>query len=757
MADSSDTSDLFPSAATQTSAAAQTRAVEVLVPVALDKAYSYRLPQGMELNPGDFVTVGLGARETVGIVWDSDPDAPVSSGGNLKPVISRHDWPPLSAKMRQLVDWIASYTLASKGMVLKMAIRDPSQASASKPRYGIRLTGQQPDKITPARGRVILAAQGGFAHPKSELAKSAGVSTGVIDALVDAGVMEAVPLPPTVIAPRPEPEFAITDLNQSQREAADILAIKVAAKNFSVSLLEGITGSGKTEVYFEAIAQALREDKQSLVLMPEIALTAQFLARFEARFGVRPAEWHSTISPNKKDLLWQAIATGDAKVVIGARSALFLPFHQLGLIVIDEEHEQAYKQDDGVHYHARDMAVVRGRIEGCAVVLASATPSIESKVNAGLGRYTHVLLTERFGGRTLPQITAIDMRRHPLSPGTWISTPLKQAIAETIAAGDQALLFLNRRGYAPLTLCRHCGHRWQCKQCSAWLVEHRFRKSLVCHHCGYIERTPQSCEACHTPNSLTVCGPGVERLAEEVAAIFPDVRSIVLSSDFPGGTERLRRELDAVAAGEFQLIIGTQLVAKGHNFPGLALVGVVDADVGLMSGDPRAAERTFQLLQQVTGRAGRGKVAGRGLVQTHDPSHPVMKAILSGNAEQFYMEEIAMRRAANLSPFGRMAGIIVSGTDKIETESHARTLARVAHGIFSNLSEDDGNRWGGLSMLGPAEAPIALIRGRYRFRLLSRGPRDADLQGFLRSVLANAPKAKGNIRVTVDIDPVNFS
>jgi primosomal protein N' (replication factor Y) (superfamily II helicase) len=754
MADSFNLTDLFPDH-TADSATIPSQIIDVLVPVALDKAYSYRIPHGLELRPGDLVTVPLGSRETIGIVWDSDPDAPAGSGSNLKAVMSKHDWPPLSSHMRRLIDWIAAYTLAPKGMVARMAIRDPGNAAAEKPRYGIRLTDLRPDKISNARGRAILAAQGGFAFPKSELARAAGVSTGVIDALVDAGVMEAVPLPPGEVAPRPDPAYAVTGLNENQRLAADALISKVMDKTFSVTLLEGITGSGKTEVYFEAIAEALRQNRQTLVLMPEIALTAQFLSRFESRFGVRPAEWHSGVSATKKDRLWRAISAGDAKVIVGARSALFLPFSQLGLIIIDEEHEQAYKQDDGVHYHARDMAVVRCRLENAPVILASATPSIESKVNAQTGRYAHVLLPERFGGRLLPELSAIDMRHHPTPPGKWISEPLKQAIAKTLQAGDQALLFLNRRGYAPLTLCRHCGHRWQCKHCSAWLVEHRFRRSLVCHHCGHIERTPQSCEACGTQNSLTVCGPGVERLAEEVALSFPDIRTIVLSSDFPGGTERLRRELDAVAKGEFQLIIGTQLVAKGHNFPGLALVGVVDADVGLTSGDPRAAERTFQLLQQVTGRAGRGDVKGHGLVQTYDPGHPVMKAILSGDAGRFYAEEIAMRRAASLPPFGRIAGIVVSGADRSGTENHARSLARTANGLLA-ITAEDNTRWAGITVLGPAEAPIALIRGRYRFRLLARAPRESDLQGFLRSMLVNGDKEKGGIRVAIDIDPVSF-
>jgi primosomal protein N' (replication factor Y) len=730
------------------------RVVDVLIPVALDRCYSYRAPDGMALSPGDLVSVPLGSRETLGVVWDSDPDAPMGSGANLKAVTARHDWPPLSRELRRFVDWIAAYTLSAKGMVARMAIRDPERVEPERIRYGIRLTGNHCDRITPARGRAILAAQGGFALPKGELARQAGVSTGVIDALVDLEVMEAVALPQEPVALPPDPDFAATDLSPMQQEAAARLRQAVSAGAFGVSLLEGITGSGKTEVYFEAVAEAVSAGRQALILMPEIALTAQFLARFEARFGVGPAEWHSGVPSAKKNRLWRAIADGEAKVVVGARSALFLPFGRLGLIVIDEEHEQAYKQEDGVHYHARDMGVVRGRLENFAVVLASATPSVESRVNAASGRYAHVSLPERYGGRKLPQLAAIDLRAQQPRPGTWLSPPLRQAVAETLAAGDQALLFLNRRGYAPLTLCRQCGHRWQCPQCSAWLVEHRFRRALMCHHCGHTERAPQRCESCGAENSLTVCGPGVERLAEEAAGAFPGARTIVLSSDFPGGTERLRRELEAVAAGEFQLVIGTQLVAKGHNFPGLALVGVVDADVGLASGDPRAAERTFQLLQQVTGRAGRGDVAGRGLVQTHDPGHPVIKAILSGDAERFYAEEIAMRRAAGLPPFGRMAGLVVSGMDRLETESHARALART--GLELLRADGQPERWRGLSLLGPAEAPIALIRGRHRFRLLARGPREADLQGYLRSMLANAPKERGGIRVVVDVDPMSF-
>ena len=518
----------------------------------------------------------------------------------------------------------------------------------------------------------------------------------------------------------PDPDHERVPLSEAQDQAArDLIGLAFPAPEDAKAptiLLEGVTGSGKTEVYFEAVAEAVRRGHQALILMPEIALTAQFLDRFAERFGVRPATWHSGIGSKRRERLRAGVAAGEVSVVVGARSALFLPFTDLGLVVVDEEHEAAYKQEDGVHYHARDMAVVRGRLENCPVVLASATPSIETKVNAEKGRYAHIVLPERFGGRRLPDIHAIDMRLDKPEKGRFIAPPLVNAVRATIEAGDQALLFLNRRGYAPLTLCRACGHRYQCRNCSTWLVEHRFRKALVCHQCGYAERRPDACTECGTFDNLTPCGPGVERIAEEVTELFPDKRIIVLSSDFPGGAERLRAELQSVADGECDIVIGTQLVAKGHNFPHLTLVGVLDADIGLTSGDPRAAERTFQLLQQVTGRAGRGEKPGRALVQTYQPDHPVIAALLSGDATRFYEEEIAAREAAGLPPFGRLAALIVSANERETAEAHGQALARAA-------DPPDG-----VMVLGPAEAPLALIRGRYRFRLLvktERGRRSA--------------------------------
>ena len=733
------------------------RVADVLVPVAVDTAYSYKVPQHLALAPGDFVGVPLGTRETVGVVWELRE----AGGGNLKSIIARHDLPPLPAKLRAFIDWLARWTLSPRGMVLRMATRAPFAAEPERVRLGVRLAGPPPARMTPARARVLAAAADGAIRPKAALAAAAACSGGVIDGLVDEGALEVVALAPEPVALAPDIAFKLPQFEPEQAVAARALAAAVAAEEFGVTLLEGVTGSGKTEVYFEAVAGALRQGGQALIMMPEIALTTQFLQRFAARFGVPPAEWHSGVPGRRKARLWEGVASGQVQVVAGARSALFLPFANLRLIIVDEEHESAYKQDDGVSYHARDMAVVRGRIEGAAVVLASATPAIETRVNAASGRYGHQILHARYASRPMPDLAAIDLRKAGPAKGRWLSPRLVGEVALTLDRGEQALLFLNRRGYAPLTLCKSCGHRFQCPNCTAWLVEHRFRRALACHHCGHVERRPDACPECHAVDSLVPCGPGVERLGEEVAALFPEKRLLVLSSDFPGGMERMREELDGIARGDFDLVIGTQLVAKGHHFPLMTLVGVVDADVGLSSGDPRAAERTFQLLQQVTGRAGRGEKPGRGLLQTFQPEHPVIRALLSGDSGRFYAEETASREMAGLPPFGRLAALIVAGRDNAATHAHARALALAAHKLPA------GDKWrvapmGGfpaedeILVLGPAEAPIAMMRGNHRFRLLVKAPRSADMQGFLRAVLAAAPPERGGVRVTVDVDPQSF-
>ena len=720
------------------------RVVDVLVPVALDRAYSYRVPEALTLAPGDIVSVPLGAREATAVVWAENPKPNPRLDNRLKDVEEKLELPPLRPELRSLVEWVANYTLSSRGMVLRMCLRMGEHLGAERERVGVRLAGSPPQRKTVARERVLALLADGMVRGKSEAAREASVSAGVIDGLIDEGTLETIVLPPEPVAEKPDPDFAVTDFTPDQAAAATELKATVAQGGYAVTLLDGVTGSGKTEVYFEAVADTIRAGRQSLILMPEIALTAQFLDRFAARFGVRPAEWHSELTPRRRARTWKAVADGHVAVVVGARSALFLPYANLGLIIVDEEHDQAYKQEDGVHYHARDMAVVRGHIARIPVVLSSATPSLETEVNARRGRYRRLALLERFGGARMPAVEAIDLRHERPPPGRFISPTLAGAVQTAIERGEQALFFLNRRGYAPLTLCRACGFRFSCPNCDAWLVDHRFRKQLVCHHCGFGMPYPPQCPHCQAANSFAAIGPGVERLEEEVRALFPTARVLVLSSDLVATVERLREELDDVAAGRFDIVIGTQLVAKGHHFPKLNLVGIVDADLGLSNGDPRAAERTFQLLHQVVGRAGRDAGIGRGLLQTHQPEHPVMRALIAQDREAFYDAEIEARQRAGYPPFGRLASLVVSGEDRHDTQSFARALARAAPPL------DD------VRVLGPADAPLALVRRRHRLRLLVKAPRGFDLSAYLREWLAAGPKPKGSLKLDIDVDPQSF-
>ena len=717
--------------------------IDVLVPVALDHTYSYRVPRELDLKPGDIVSVPLGARQVVGVVWADNIEIKPGLHNRMKDVELKLEYLPLKPELRKFVDWISEYTLSPRGMVLRMCLR-MGELGPAREKVGVRLAGPAPKRMTTARGRVLRLLADGMLRSKSEAAHEAGVSTGVINGLVDEGALETVILPPEPVARQPDPEHAVPEFTDAQRAAADALRASVGSAAFSVTLVDGVTGSGKTEVYFEAVAEAIRRKKQVLILMPEIALTAQFLDRFAARFGVRPAEWHSEIAPRKRARTWSAVAEGDVSVVVGARSALFLPYADLGLIVVDEEHDPAYKQEDGVRYNARDMAVVRARETKIPIVLASATPSVESEVNARRGRYTPLHLPERFGGQHLPSVEAIDLRREGPPRGRFVSPRLAESVKIALERGEQALLFLNRRGFAPLTLCNACGHRMACPNCDAWLVDHRFKRRLVCHHCGYSMPPPEACPKCAATGSFVAVGPGVERLEQEAAELFPGARILVLSSDLVDTMERLRQELDDVAQGRFDIVVGTQLVAKGHHFPKLNLVGIVDADLGLANGDPRAAERTFQLLHQVVGRAGREEGRGYGYLQTHQPEHPVMRALISQDREAFYSAEIAVREATGYPPFGRLASLLVSGADKHATESFARKIAAV-----SPIHED-------VRVLGPAEAPLAVVRGRYRFRLLVKSPRAFDLSAYLREWLAAVPKAKGTLKLEVDVDPQSF-
>ena len=703
----------------------------------------YRVPHGMEVAPGAIVVAPLGPRQLVGVVWEPERAPTDEVGDNrLRPLLHAYDLPPLSAPLRRLIEWTAEYYLAPIGAVLRMALPSSSALEGARTIVEYRATGFVPERLTPQRAQALerIGERLGLIR---ELAIIGGVSDGVVRGLVKAGAIEAVEVTIDDPFPRPDPDHDPPALEEAQAAAAAELKRAVEAGGFAPYLLDGVTGSGKTEVYFEAIAEALRRGRQSLVLLPEIALTEPFLKRFAARFGTEPVAWHSGLRQSQRRRAWRAIATGEARVVVGARSALFLPYPKLGLIVVDEAHEASFKQEEGVHYHARDVAVMRAKLVEIPIVLASATPAIETRHMVELGTYSELKLPDRYGGARLPDLDALDLIHDPPPRGRWLAPRLVRELEANLDAREQSLLFLNRRGYAPLTLCRHCGYRFQCPNCTAWMVQHRFTRRLACHHCGHVMPTPQACPECKEADSLVACGPGVERIADEVHELFPDARTAVVTSDTIWSPAKAAEFVARMEAGEIDIVIGTQLVTKGYHFPNLTLVGVVDADLGLSGGDLRAAERTFQQIQQVSGRAGRGDRAGRVFIQTHQPDAPVMRALVCGDTDGFYEAETDARREAGMPPFGRLAAIIVSSEDQVEATEAARMIGRAA--------PEQPN----MIVFGPAPAPLAMLRARHRLRLLVHAARPVPVQDIIRVWLAKLQWPRG-VRVTVDVDPYSF-
>ncbi len=718
--------------------------VGVLTTQPLDRLLDYRAPEG-GCHVGAFVEVPLGPRKVPGVVWGAGRgDFDISK---IRQVIRVLDVAPMRAEMQEFLRRAADYTLTPMPAMLRLATRAPGLSNPPSMQKIYRMGHAAPDRMTDARRRVLAVLEefGGLSFTLGELAEQAGVTTSVVKGLVKQGAVLEEDCPRDLPFPRLDPERSGNTLTGDQAQAAEALRDGIRAGSYGTTLLRGVTGSGKTEVYLEAVAETLRQGRQALVLLPEIALTTEFIARIEARFGARPAEWHSGVTMTERRRTWKMLGEGGCQVVVGARSALFLPFRDLGLVVVDEEHDTSYKQEDGVLYNARDMAVLRASICGAQVVLASATPSLESWVNAEAGKYQRLDLTARFGAAVMPEMRAIDMRAETLPASRWISPTLKQAVQARIDRGEQALLFINRRGYAPVTLCRACGHQIGCDHCDARMVEHRFQRRLVCHQCGETKPIPTTCPSCEAEDRLAPVGPGVERLTEEAQALFPDATIATLSSDHFGSARALKEQIKQIAEGDTDLVIGTQLVAKGHNFPRLTLVGVIDADLGLQGSDLRAAERTFQLMRQVAGRAGRSEAPGMALLQTFQPEHPVIRAILSGDEEGFWRAEAEERRHAGVPPFGRMAGIILSSPDAAEVFDFASELAR----------RDAPVRAVGAQVFGPAPAPIARIRGRHRVRLLVKAPKGVALQGAVAQWIAQL-KPPGQLRLAVDIDPQSF-
>jgi primosomal protein N' (replication factor Y) len=703
----------------------------------------YRVPEGMHVEPGSVVVAPLGPRQIVGIVWDAErlPATEVPDS-KLRPLLDVLPVPPLRPALMRLIEWTADYYCASLASVARMVLASGGALRGPATTIEYRLTGGLPERMTPQRQAAIEALEGEQATIR-ELAGLAGVSEGVLRGLVGQGVLEPVEIDCDRPYPRARADHAVPELSADQAEAAATFVAAVEEGRFTPFLLDGVTGSGKTEVYFEAIAAALRNGRQVLVLLPEIALTEAFLKRFEDRFGAAPILWHSSLKSTERRRAWRAIAAGEAQVVVGARSALFLPYQKLGLIVVDEAHEVSFKQDDGVRYNARDVAVMRARFESVPVILASATPALESLQMAASGVYEKIDLADRFGGATLPHIDTVDLTEEKPERGRWLAPRLVEAMRERLERGEQSLLFLNRRGYAPLTLCRNCGFRFQCPNCSAWLVEHRLSRRLACHHCGHETAPPANCPECGEPDCMVACGPGVERIADEVAEVLPEARIFVATSDTLNSPGKAAQFVAEVGAGAIDVIVGTQLVTKGFHFPELTLVGVVDADLGLEGGDLRAAERTYQQVAQVAGRAGRGAKPGEVLIQTRHPKASVIAALAAGDRDAFYEAETEARRHAGAPPFGRWAAIIVSSED----ENEAREASKRIGATRPNLDD--------VMILGPAPAPMALLRGRYRYRLLLNARRSAEVQQVIRGWLGGLDFPPG-VRVAVDVDPYSF-
>ncbi|SFG05877.1 replication restart DNA helicase PriA [Novosphingobium sp. CF614] len=707
----------------------------------------YRVPEAMAIEFGSVVIAPLGPRQVLGIVWEperlSAQEVPESK---LRPLLEALPVPPLPARLRRLIEWTADYYCAPLSSVARMALGSMAALRGGGTATEYRLTGQEPARLTPQRAAALDALQGEQASIR-ELAELAGVSEGVLRGMVGAGLLEPVTVDLDRPYPAARPGFAVPQLSEDQRAAAEIFVSAVRASSdgdgFAPFLLDGVTGSGKTECYFDAVAEALRLGRQVLVLLPEIALTENFLRRFEHRFGVPPVLWHSSLKSSERRRAWRSIVLGAAQVVVGARSALFLPYANLGLIVVDEAHEVSFKQDDGVRYNARDVAVIRAKFEGLPVILASATPALESMQLAEAGIYRKIALPDRFGGARLPEIHVVDLRKEVPERGRWLAPRLVEEMKARLERGEQSLLFLNRRGYAPLTLCRNCGYRFQCPNCTAWLVEHRFSRRLACHHCGHEVPVPDACPDCGTADCLVACGPGVERIADEVAEILPEARTALVTSDTMNHPEAIAEFVAMAESGAIDVIIGTQLVTKGYHFPELTLVGVIDADLGLEGGDLRAAERTYQQIAQVAGRAGRGAKPGEVLIQTRHPEAAVIAALANGDRDAFYTAETEARRDAGAPPFGRWAAIIVSSEDQTEALAAARAIG----GTAPNLPD--------MLVLGPAPAPLSLLRGRHRFRLLINARRSAELQKTLRAWLDPLQFPRG-VRVNIDIDPYSF-
>jgi primosomal protein N' (replication factor Y) len=709
--------------------------IPVLLPLPLNTIFDYT--HAHSLPSGTLVKVSFGPRDRYGITWEAHENT--SSPKTLKPLLTIFEGVHLPEVSLKFLDWVSDYTMAPRGQILKMMIPVPEAFEAKGERlYGL---SKPPQRLTAQRQNVLDF----FAHSPAplsllELSEKTGVSRTILNGLLKEGVLSLQGERPWVPPPTPRAAPHKPQLTEDQVEAAAEIQKSLENRQFQTFLLEGITGSGKTEVYFEAIDKVLEKGGQALILLPEISLSAQWLQRFKKRFGFEPTLWHSDLGKAARRHAFRIIMEGATSVIVGARSSLFLPFPDLKLIIVDEEHDGSYKQEEGVIYNGRDMAVVRARFSHATCVLASATPSLETELNVQSHKYRHLQLTSRYGGAILPQVTLVDLRKSKRTSQTWISPPLRHALHETLEKGEQAMVFLNRRGYAPVTLCQNCGDRLICPQCSVSLVEHKHHNKLLCHHCGHVKMLPPACPACHEEGSYSPIGPGVERIYEEIQSLFPQSRCALFTSDHLTDTHKM---IERIQRHEVDILIGTQLMAKGHHFPLLTLVGIVDGDSALSGSDLRASEKAFQLLYQVAGRSGRETHHGQVLIQTYQPEHPVLQALAQHDKRGFVTLETEQRSIHAFPPFGRLAALILSGRKDDEVQKAARLLARTFP--ITDRAE----------LLGPTPAPLSYLRGKHRWRLLVKTAKEFPPQPLLKQWLSCCT-LPSSVQLQIDIDPYSF-
>jgi primosomal protein N' (replication factor Y) len=540
------------------------------------------------------------------------------------------------------------------------------------------------------------------------------------------------------------------ELNRPNLSAEqNAVAEQLSLNGFGVSLLDGITGSGKTLVYFSVIEKILEQGKQVLILLPEISLTNDLVDRIKGYFGKSPVMWHSSLTARQKAINYQKILSNEPYIFLGARSAIPLPFKNLGLIVVDEEHDSSYKQEDRTPYNARDASIKRAQIENIPIILSSGTPSLESYNNAMNGKYKYFALHKRFGNSTLPEIEIYDMRVENLKQDRFISKYLLSELEKNLHENNQSLIFLNRRGFAPLTLCKKCGYRVNCDYCSTWMVYHQVGELLKCHCCGFSKNPVKICPSCSAENSFVFAGPGVERIEQELKLAFPNARIITLTSDHLTSLKKTKELFEQVKNKDFDIIIGTQLLAKGYTFPQLTFVGVIDGDMGLDGGDVRSAEKTFQLLEQVSGRAGRLEKKGRAVVQTYNPNHRVFEKLKIQDYRGFLKNEIIFRKEAFLPPFVGSLSIVLASDNEVLLFKTAKDL-----GLIMDFLKKKG-----VKIYGPAPASLYKMKGKYRFRLLFLYPKTIKLQEVVKPIIAEFiinKKLRSNILIKIDVDPHNF-